>query len=144
MNRKRKVIAVSFIIILLSIVGIILIYKFNNTYNSYTATILDIKDNIIIVEDTSMLIPYELYNGMSNTIYGHEINIEGNKYVSAKYEVYTDGTFIIDINGNDINVTDLTIGDTILIITKDEPKWFSNEIRNTKWIKVLTNNSNNQ
>lgn len=145
MKKKAKIlIGVIITILFISSIGILAIYEWSQ-YRIYTVQIINIEDNRIIVEDSHNLIPYELYEDVTDAeiYYGHKVIKKDKVYVTAKYQLYLNDVVIENKDRKKISISNLKIGDTINVITK---KGFERDIlmypkllQNVKGIKVLQN-----
>lgn len=115
---KKKIIIIISLIIVVAIVGIVKFTKYNS---NYIGKIIRIDDNEIFIEDTSKLEEYKDCQIIEETNYGYDIitNEGFNVQVSCKYFIRINDIKIVDKNGKTIQSSDLNIGDTIRITTKN-------------------------
>lgn len=146
MMKKKAKMLIGIIITMLFItsIGILAIYEWSQ-YRIYTVQIINIEDNRIIVEDSHNLIPYELYEDVTDAeiYYGHKVIKKDKVYVTPKYQLHLNDVVIENKDRKKISISNLKIGDTINVITK---KGFERDIlmypkllQNVKGIKVLQN-----
>lgn len=145
-TKKKKTKIIIVISILLIIAILILGVNELSKYKTFTATIINIEDETIVVDCSSDLIPYVLYEGSSEEKYGHKVSIEDNIYVTAKYRVYTNNVVIRDSDGHKIGISELEVGDSIMIINrkggeKVDLVSYPESLDNIKLIKVLNKSS---
>lgn len=145
MKKKAKIlIGVIIAILFISSIGILAIYE-GSQYCIYTVQITSIEDNRIIAEDYHNLIPYELYENVidADNYYGHKVIKEDKVYVTQKYQLYLDNVVIKNKKGRKINISNLSIGDTINVITKEGLKkdllMYPQLLQNVKEIKSIEN-----
>lgn len=145
MKKKAKMlIGIIITMLFITSIGILAIYEWSQ-YRIYTVQIINIEDNRIIVEDSHNLIPYELYEDVTDAeiYYGHKVIKKDKVYVTPKYQLYLNDVVIENKDRKKISISNLKIGDTINVITK---KGFERDIlmypkllQNVKGIKVLQN-----
>lgn len=145
MKKKAKIlIGVIIAILFISSIGILAIYEWSQYY-IYTVQITSIEDNRIIVEDYHNLIPYELYENVTDAdnYYGHKVIKEDKVYVTQKYQLYLNNVVIKNKEGRKISISNLSIGDTINVIIKEGLKkdflMYPQLLQNIKGIKVIEN-----
>ncbi len=143
-NKKiLKIILITIsVIILITILALVIL----SNINTYTATIIEVHDNSIIIEDDSRLIPLTLNNLKHpdiSKVYGHLVYEGNNAYGTAKNLIYLHDVCLLDINWRKISKDNLKIGDKIYIIsTKAGYNHISTVppvLHNVKLIKVLNN-----
>ncbi len=109
--------------------------------NTYTATITEIYNNEIFVQDDSRLIPYDLCDHTKPESYGHIVNENNMVYVTTKESIYLKDVLILNTKWKKINKSDLNIGDSIYIVTLDightDVASIPPTLFNVKLIKVL-------
>lgn len=145
MKKKAKMlIGIIITMLFITSIGILAIYEWSQ-YRIYTVQIINIEDNRIIVEDSHNLIPYELYEDVTDAeiYYGHKVIKKDKVYVTPKYQLHLNDVVIENKDRKKISISNLKIGDTINVITK---KGFERDIlmypkllQNVKGIKVLQN-----
>lgn len=141
--KKKKILTIIISITLISIYIIILVIALLSKINTYTATITEIYDNSIVVEDDSRLIPYDLCDNTKPESYGHIVNKNDNLYVTTKESIYLKDVLILDTSWKKITNSNLNIGDKIYIVALDIGRIDISSVPptlfNVKLIKVLEN-----
>lgn len=145
MKNKKNLKIILIIILVIIAIAILAIVLLSNI-NTYTATIIEVHDNSIIIEDDSRLIPLTLNNLRYpdiSKVYGHLVYEGNNAYGTAKNLIYLNDVCLLDINWRKINKENLKTGDKIYIIsTKAGHNHLSTVppvLHNVKLIKVLNN-----
>lgn len=90
-----------------------------NKVNSFEGKIVSIEGTHITVENPSHLVDYTVYESDLEWHHAHKVIIDGKIYLTAGYVLYLDNVQIKDFDGNKINSSDLKIGDTINVTTKN-------------------------
>lgn len=142
--KKKKILTIIISISLISMYIIILAIVLLSKINTYTATITEIYNNEIFVQDNSRLIPYDLCDHTKPESYGHIVNENNMVYVTTKESIYLKDVLILDTKWKKINKSDLNIGDKIYIIVVDigvgkDVATTPPTLSNVKLIKVLEN-----
>lgn len=144
--KNKKILKIILIIILVIILITILAISILSNIMTYTATITEVDDNSIIIEDDSTLIPLSS-NNMKNSklkdVYGQLVYKDNNVYGTAKNLIYLDEAVILDVNWRKIDKDNLKIGDKIYIVSINgshkQVLTIPPILYNVKFIKVLEN-----
>lgn len=91
----------------------------NSKNNFFEGIIISIEGTNVGVENPSHLVDYSIYEGDMKWHDKHKIVVDGKLCVTASYLLCLDNVPIKDNNGNEINILDLKIGDTINVFTKN-------------------------
>ncbi|MCI8352796.1 MAG: hypothetical protein HFJ58_04265 [Clostridia bacterium] len=142
--KKKKILTIIISISLIGMYIIILAIVLLSKINTYTATITEIYNNEIFVQDDSRLIPYDLCDHTKPESYGHIVNENNMVYFTTKESIYLKDVLILDKRCKKISKSDLSIGDKIYIIVLDigvgkDVATTPPTLSNVKLIKVLEN-----
>ncbi|MCI8519707.1 MAG: hypothetical protein HFJ51_06715 [Clostridia bacterium] len=97
---------------------------------SFEGTIISIEEDNFGVENPSHLVDYSIYEGDMKWHNEHSVSKDGRLYVTAAYLLCLDNVPIKDNSGREIKHTNLKIGDTIKVFTKNM-KYTEGTISNT-------------
>jgi len=87
--------------------------------NSFEGTIISIEGNNFGIENPSHLVDYSIYEGDMKWHNEHSVSKAGRLYVTAAYLFCLDNVQIKDNSGKEIKPSDLKVGDTVTVFTKD-------------------------
>ena len=94
--KKKKILTIIISISLIGMYIIILAIVLLSKINTYTATITEIYNNEIFVQDDSRLIPYDLCDHTKPESYGHIVNENNMVYFTTKESIYLKDVLILD------------------------------------------------
>lgn len=87
--------------------------------NYFEGIILEIDGSNIRVENPSHLVDYSIYEGDMKWHNEHSVNVDGKLCVTAAYVLCLDNVSIMDSNKKEIGISDLKVGDTINVFTRN-------------------------